>query len=198
MQIVRKSSLTPVPWKNGGGITHEIFRVDAGADFRWRLSVAQIDRSGPFSEFANHRRTMVLLQGTGLRLDFAGGPSRTLTHVGDVVDFDGAIATDCELIDGACTDLNLMVSKSLSIADAWVQSLGEPYAWPPHTGTRVLFVIAGSIEIAGGIALENAIDELVTLERWDSVVLSNPGAYDLRAMGPMALAFLATLDDNPS
>jgi environmental stress-induced protein Ves len=74
LQIVRKSSFTSTPWKNGGGITHEALRVPAsGEPFRWRVSVAHIDTSDPFSDFSGYRRNMVLLRGAGIALNFANG-----------------------------------------------------------------------------------------------------------------------------
>src|SRR5436853_5944959 len=53
-------------WKNGGGRTTEIaaYPPDAGLEhFAWRASIADIERSGPFSAFAGIDRTLVLLQG---------------------------------------------------------------------------------------------------------------------------------------
>ena len=58
-------------WKNGGGVTHEIIRVPAEGDFHWRLSVAEIDRSGPFSDFTGYSRTMVLLAGSDQYFSFS-------------------------------------------------------------------------------------------------------------------------------
>ena len=101
MQIVRKSSFTATRWKNGGGITHEVIRVPAGDGmFRWRLSVAQIDASGPFSNFAGYDRKMVLLRGAGVRLTFDAAPPVSLLEVGDMAQFDGALKTDCQLVAG--------------------------------------------------------------------------------------------------
>ena len=75
MHIVRHSSFVAVPWKNGGGVTHEAIRVPPGGEpFHWRVSVAQIDVSGPFSDFAAYNRFMVLLKGAGVVLKFSGGP----------------------------------------------------------------------------------------------------------------------------
>ncbi len=97
LKIVRKGSFTATPWKNGGGITHEAFRVPAAGDpFRWRVSVAHIEASGPFSEFAAHERKMVLLQGAGVELRFADGVKQTLREVGQLIQFDGAVAAHCE------------------------------------------------------------------------------------------------------
>src|SRR5476651_1890462 len=127
MQVIRRSSLVPVPWKNGGGVTHEMIREPPTGDpFLWRVSIAQIDASGPFSNFAGYERNMVLLRGAGLRLRFSAGPDKHLDDIGDMAVFDGAAAPECELNLGPCADLNLMVSASLTGARAWVERLAQP------------------------------------------------------------------------
>src|ERR1700677_1377525 len=126
IKIIRRSSFTATPWKNGGGITREAIRVPPTGDaFLWRISVAQIDSSGPFSDFAGYDRKMVLLRGRGIALQFGSGERCTLRSVADWVEFDGAMSTCCELLDGPCVDLNLMVSKSLRTA-ARIARLSEP------------------------------------------------------------------------
>src|SRR5580692_4018189 len=113
MQIVRYKTLNATPWKNGGGVTREAIRVPPGADpFGWRVSFAQIDASGPFSDFSGYERHMVLLRGAGVRLAFAGGKQVSLLEVGNLAQFDGAVATHGKLVQGSCIDLNLIVSKA--------------------------------------------------------------------------------------
>jgi environmental stress-induced protein Ves len=130
LQIIRKASFSAAPWKNGGGITYEAMRVPAGGDsFRWRLSVAHIDVSGPFSDFAAYNRKMVLLRGSGLKLEFADGQQTALRHMGDLAEFDGAVATRCELLNGPCIDLNLIVSKSMR-AEVRVERVSESFQIP--------------------------------------------------------------------
>ena len=74
MKIIRHASLEPKPWKNGGGVTREALRVPPSGDpFQWRVSLAQIDASGPFSDFTGYDRTLVLLEGGGLSLEFPDG-----------------------------------------------------------------------------------------------------------------------------
>jgi len=114
VQIIRQSSFRTTPWKNGGGVTHEAVRVPAdGAIFHWRVSVATIAASGPFSDFSGYRRCMVLLAGAGVELRFADGTRASLREVGALIAFDGGLAAHCELWAGECTDLNLMVSAAL-------------------------------------------------------------------------------------
>jgi len=202
MQIIRKSSLRPVPWKNGGGITHEMIRVPAaGAAFLWRVSIAQIDASGPFSSFAGYRRKMVLLRGAGVRLTVAAGPDRHLREIGDMTEFDGGVATDCELVGGPCTDLNLMISASLTGARAWVERLSatRPLEQPPVHGVVLAFAISGTVTVE----LEHR--KPARLQEWDLAVISSrergsigPAAPDSTSLDGAAapLVFFATLDDN--
>src|SRR6202167_3090539 len=138
MHIVRHSSFVAVPWRNGGGITHEAMRVPPGGDsFQWRVSVAEIDASVPVSDFAAYRRFMVLLKGAGVVLTFSSGPgavgrsgrdanAREVRTVGEIVEIDGGIAEHCDRVEAPCVALNLMVSKTLPDVRARVEELREP------------------------------------------------------------------------
>jgi uncharacterized protein len=192
LQIVRRSSFTATPWKNGGGITHEAMRVPVRGDpFLWRVSVAHIDASGPFSEFAAHDRKMVLLRGAGVDLKFADGSRQLLRRVGDLVEFDGAVPAHCDLLNGPCVDLNLMVSKQGS-AFVRVERIDTPLelgAAPDET--TLVFPVDRSV------TLEIPSAEAARLEPWDLAVLSGctgrlhrNGTAD--APGP-AVVFVATL-----
>jgi uncharacterized protein len=167
LQIIRKASFKATPWKNGGGITHEVIRVPASGDtFRWRVSVAHIDASGPFSEFAEYNRKMVLLQGAGIELRFGDGINKKLRQVGELVEFDGALPTHCELLDGPCVDLNLMVSKSDRAAvkvERFIESL-------PVSASRSESTLVFPIDRR--IGFKASTGESATLEPWDLAVLS--------------------------
>jgi uncharacterized protein len=166
LQIIRKSSFTAAPWKNGGGITHEAMRVPAGGDpFRWRVSVAHIEASGPFSEFAAHNRKMVLLKGAGIDLQFADGVHKTLRRVGDLAEFDGAVAAHCELLSGPCVDLNLMIAKPDSAAvrvERFIESIAVRAS---RNETTLVFPIDRKI------TLQITAGKTATLEPWDLAVL---------------------------
>src|SRR3984885_1398856 len=81
MIILRESTYVTVPWKNGGGVTREILRSPPESTaFDWRLSLATIDSPGPFSSFDGYHRTLVLVRGAGVELNFAQhGTSRLST-----------------------------------------------------------------------------------------------------------------------
>jgi environmental stress-induced protein Ves len=172
VQIIRKSSLAPTPWKNGGGITHEAIRVPAsGESFLWRVSIAHIERSGPFSDFAGYRRTMVLLQGDGMALHFANGERKVLREIGAFAEFDGALAANCDLLGGPCMDLNLMVAESLSKVPARVQRLNAPLRLTASTRESVLLAcVQGTLVLDGHGDGDSA--EGAALEPGDLAVLA--------------------------
>ena len=166
LKIIRKENFTATPWKNGGGITHEAIRVPASGDpFHWRISVAHIDASGPFSEFAAHDRKMVLLEGAGIELRFGDGVKKTLRRVGELIEFDGAAAAHCELLDGPCVDLNLMILKSHRAA-VRVERVVEPLELSAALNETMLV-----FPIDGALALEAANGQAVPLKAGDLAVL---------------------------
>ena len=190
VKIIPKSSFTATPWKNGGGVTHEAIRVPATGDaFLFRVSVAHIDSSGPFSDFAGYRRTMVLLQGGGLTLRFGGGQSSVLQETGESVEFDGAVSTYCDLLGGPCVDLNFMVQKSAQ-AEARVVRLDHSLTLPSLPRTTLIFGIDAPLMLCGDSG------EPVRLEPWDLAVMS--GGARLSRIEPddlsaPSLVFFATI-----
>jgi environmental stress-induced protein Ves len=193
LHIVRKSSFKEIPWRNGGGTTHEAIRVPAaGETFLWRVSVAHIGASGPFSDFAGYRRNMVLLQGRGLMLKFNGGENCLLQKIGDSAQFDGGVSTHCELLDGPCVDLNFMVSKSVR-ADARVLHLDKDLLTPASSvGSVLIFSVEAPLLLEGGL-------EPVRLEPWDLAVVSKGSARLSRikqdASSTPSAVFFATINN---
>jgi uncharacterized protein len=194
LQVVRKAAFAAIPWKNGGGITLEALRVpETSAPFRWRVSVAQIDASGPFSDFAGYNRKMVLLRGGGVALKFGTGETRELRKVGDWVEFDGAGETYCELLNGACVDLNLMVSQSMT-AEARVASLNAEIE--VRAGAQQATLV---FAVEGPLLLESDSGKTVRLEPWDLAVLRDEGARlkpdGNRDLSTAGCVFIATLNN---
>ncbi|WP_108262289.1 HutD family protein [Mangrovicoccus ximenensis] len=63
------------PWQNGGGRTATLASFPEGAgigDFLWRISLAVIDRSGPFSAFPGVERLFTPVAGDPVRLAIGG------------------------------------------------------------------------------------------------------------------------------
>jgi environmental stress-induced protein Ves len=176
LKIIRQSSFTATPWKNGGGITYEAMRVPLGSDpFLWRVSVAHIDSSGPFSDFAGYSRSMVLLRGAGLTLKFGNGEQCVLQKIGDSAAFDGAMPTRCELLQGPCVDLNFMSSKSLR-ADARIVRLDQGPTALSAPDSALIFSLEAPLLLDGDAG---DAGDAVRLEPWDLAVFSQ-GTVRLR------------------
>jgi len=98
-------------WVNGGGWTTEIVAEPTGADWDWRLSVADVDEGGPFSVFPGVHRTIALLRGAGFALTVGTATEQVIDNVFEPFEFAGEAATTCRLIAGPVQDLNLMVRR---------------------------------------------------------------------------------------
>jgi environmental stress-induced protein Ves len=110
-----------MPWKNGGGTTLEVALHPPGAgwdSFAWRVSIAQIDRSGPFSTLPGVDRKLVVLDGgmvlTGVRADAVE------VRPYDCVSFAGEAQVASRLLDGPTRDFNVMTRRDAARADVRV------------------------------------------------------------------------------
>lgn len=133
------ADLPSTPWKNGGGSTREVVcqPPSAGMDaFDWRVSIATIARSGPFSVFAGMDRTILLLGGDGVHLSAAGHWEHALATPGEPFAFSGDLAVDCRMLGGESTDFNVMTRRGVVTAD--VQVHREAFALAASTGGVVL------------------------------------------------------------
>jgi uncharacterized protein len=127
MIVLLEADYVSVPWKNGGGLTREILKVPPDATaFDWRLSLATIETPGPFSAFDGYDRTLVLMQGAGVELDFGSQGRAVLRAPGQLAAFDGGAPTNCTLIDGPSSDLNLIVSKARAESRARLIKVATP------------------------------------------------------------------------
>jgi environmental stress-induced protein Ves len=115
MHLFDLSTTPRMPWKNGGGSTQEIACWPPGADmngFEWRVSLATVDRPGPFSVFPGIDRQIMLLGGDGLHLRGPGWAHR-LGQAWQPFAFAGDDAVDSDLLGGPSQDFNLMQRRGL-------------------------------------------------------------------------------------
>jgi environmental stress-induced protein Ves len=110
MKVVLTASVPPQPWRNGGGQTRELWAWPSAQDWVLRISVADIERDGPFSAWPGVRRWFQVLQGAGVELHLQGRGLR-LTPDDAPVAFAGEDAPGCRLMAGPTRDLNLMLRR---------------------------------------------------------------------------------------
>lgn len=112
LTIVRLADVVPTPWRNGGGATRELLVWPNAAHWALRISVASIERDGPFSAFPGIERWFAVIDGAGVALSFADAePTHTVRPGDETLRFDGGSAPACRLLGGATQDLNLMLAR---------------------------------------------------------------------------------------
>ncbi|MBL8352751.1 MAG: HutD family protein [Burkholderiaceae bacterium] len=158
IQLVALTDCADQPWRNGGGTTRDLLTWPVGATaWQLRVSVADIDRDGPFSRFDGVQRWFSVLAGAGVRLQLPGGPV-TLTPADAPLAFDGADAPGCTLLAGPTRDLNLMARHDAGRARMQRALPAQPLEGRPCW--RGLYVGAEALLQAGGTDHRLAADTL--------------------------------------
>jgi environmental stress-induced protein Ves len=148
MRILRAAEYRSMPWKNGGGVTTEIAVSPTGAgldDFDWRVSMARVELSGPFSQFAGIDRTLAVLEGEGIVLDIAGRSPTTVTRASDPLSFPADVPTAAALIGGPITDLNVMTRRSRMTHSVERLVISAPVEIRTEAGTTLILCLNGEV-----------------------------------------------------
>ncbi len=165
LAIVRADGVEPSPWRNGGGVTRELLRrpapqaADAGRsadDWVLRISLADIAADGAFSAFDGVTRWFAVLAGAGVDLHWTA-PDSTLDLESGLamrmadspLEFDGADAPFCSLLDGPTRDLNVMVRRDR--ADARLVRAGWQAPWRWSGQARGVFALRPLLLTRAGV-----------------------------------------------
>ena len=152
-QVIPNRSYETKRWKNGAGITHEILAVPGPDTYAWRLSLAEVGRDGPFSQFDGMSRILTVIEGGGMSLV---GPHETLqADLFSPVTFSGALPITGVLNDEPIRNINLIFDSSRVSGAVQVlrYAMAKLQAGPDQT--QVLYVACGSalvadVQISGG------------------------------------------------
>jgi environmental stress-induced protein Ves len=157
LSLLSPSDYQRTRWKNDGGWTTEIARSadDSSAGFRWRISIAEIERDGPFSSFPGIARDLLLLDGNGIELDIDDAPPRRLARRFERVHFEGEARVDCRLLAGPTRDYNVMARRDAVRADVVARPLVGPMVIFPEAGCEwFVHVLAGEANLRAGGRVE--------------------------------------------
>jgi len=185
------AELVVVPWKNGGGVTTEIAAGPARAsdqDWSWRISVAEVGATGPFSVFPGIDRTIAVVHGNGMDLEFEDGRVVPL-ELNQPVDFDGDAIVPGILRNEAIRDFNVMVDRRYYSATLGiVQGPGEV---SPETAAGSVVVIH---VLDGACTASVAAGTLETLSEQETAIFE--GETDLSVViSEGARAAIVVLED---
>lgn len=162
VRVVPWAARTTMPWKNGGGVTHELLREARGEGFALRLSIAEVASDGPFSAFPGIDRAITVIEGAGMRLVRADGLAVTL-RPGVPYSFHGEDAYVGALHDGPVHDFNVLVDRGVYAAAVAPAGPGRVCAtW---------FLALGAGKVGG-----------VPVERWDVVGIEGDVVSEVAGM----------------
>lgn len=161
MEFYTAADREPRPWLNDGGITREIAKDTTSDRPRWRLSVAEISTSGPFSGYPGYRRFLTLLTGAGVRLR-VGGVTYEIAERFEVFPFDGAAETICTLIDGPVVVFNVFLTHDARSPSVEIHRLLEIFPFS-GAGPTAVVCLEGTVSIAAA-----------SLSTLDAAILDEP------------------------
>ena len=169
-----------LPWKNGLGVTDEICLGPETADrdaFDLRISRASIAADAAFSAFPGVERIITVIEGAGLRLDFADHSA--LLALGEPYRFDSGLTPVGIPLAGTVRVLNVMVARSAwQLGAARMQDEAEPIH--PDPGGFAVIHALGDWSLGSGSAT-------LTLAAGDTAMVSGEA---LATPGPMARALV--------
>ena len=143
-----------MPWKNGGGITHEIARADDADGLVWRLSIAEVASDGPFSAFTGLSRILTVIEGAGLYLHHATGtlPALPLRPIA----FSGDLPITSQMIDGRIRDFNVIFNAAKVQAAVTVFKGAVPVC-PPGPGRHYALLALTKMQLDGSDVPVNSL-----------------------------------------
>lgn len=114
LELIPAAAYREALWKNGGGLSYEI-AADASTPPAWRISVARINRAGPFSDYRGYDRTILALGGAGVELE-VNGERIPLVPLHPYA-FAGEARVHAHTRGGAARDLNVMTMRDELLHD---------------------------------------------------------------------------------
>ncbi|OEZ85683.1 protein Ves [Janthinobacterium sp. HH106] len=172
--FIPQEYLRAAPWKNGGGSTTEIAisPPDAGFDdFDWRISLATITASGPFSSFPGIDRSLMLVDGDSVQLTLDGTRKVVLSAAQPMLWFPGEAAVEAQ-VKGPTTDFNVMTRRDRCRHQ--LEKITAPGKLARRSAATLLFVAGeGHVLARGG-------EQQFALARHDALLLDADDAPDWR------------------
>jgi environmental stress-induced protein Ves len=182
LELLPASDYREQPWKNGGGLTHEI-AVALSDDERtvlWRISLATIDRDGPFSDFRGYDRTIVAIEGDPVELTTGG--ETVILRCGEPHSFAGEAKSLARLTGTRARDLNVMTLRAAFSHDVEIVREQQRFVLDDDEEFALVYAIDGASAV-GGLAC--AAGDAVAIEEVDSFDVITTGVAAVIRITPL-------------
>ena len=171
IQHLPATAYVTMPWKNGKGSTDEICLLPEGASrdaFELRISRATISTPGAFSAFAGAERTITLIDGCGLSLEF--DDRMVELSINQPYRFDSGLTPIGVPQGGPVRVVNVIAAR-----DVWHQAPAEVLTestllQPAPRGLAVVFALRGAAELSDP-------QKMVTLDPGDCALMDGPARF---------------------
>ena len=215
MEIIRYAELKAHPWRNGGGVTRELASHSAaapaqdapGADWDWRVSIADVSKAGDFSAYPGMDRVLTVVEGELLLLSVDGAEHPLEKY--RPFRFSGDAAASGALPTGDIRDLNVITRTGVFKGYTSIIELSKKRAHPVFEG-QLGILLQGQAAVAPGTAGAEPADvepsgsaavaagtpaEPTTLARYDSVVGSDTDTPEVLGRGFLAVVSIDRVAD---
>jgi uncharacterized protein len=178
MWIIPANEFITMPWKNGGGVTHEIAKREASGKLLWRFSVADVTSDGPFSKFEGLSRILTVIEGAGLVLATPQGTLQALPLQPLV--FSGDLSVTSSRLNGKVQDFNVIFDPAVLSAEVSMErGILELEATPASLAHAVL--VTGDAKVRNQPVIA------------DGFILLENGAARFESTAPMLHVTLRTI-----
>jgi environmental stress-induced protein Ves len=143
------------PWQNGGGNTEELLAFPTAQDYLWRMSVASIEKSGPFSIFKNYQRILVPLSGSIILKHSNGKQAPLKKRI--PYSFSGDLATDCTLESKDARDFNLIYKADLMAAEIFTHTIEKTTSLKISGTQDFIYCIEGELLITSPASINETV-----------------------------------------
>jgi environmental stress-induced protein Ves len=179
--VLRWEQYAVMPWRNAGGSTREVARRPPEADsFDWRISIADISSSGPFSTFPGVDRVIMVCEQGQLSLSVDGVDRPLLPD--QPYRFAGEASTSCRAEAAPVRALNVMTRRGSYSSRVTSLAAGRYLGTAPD-GTELTVLIALQSETE----LITPVDGTFGLSAYDAVLLQPAARSGSRVTGRAAV-----------
>ncbi len=185
--VLRADEHVAMPWANGAGVTYQVAAFPNNSDlgtFGWRVSMADVSQSGPFSHFAGIDRILTVIGPHDFELTINGETVGVPRH--SPLNFAGEDDVSVELLDGPTTDLNVMTRRGEFVASVAIHNAAAGLLITPALRDTTLgVVLQGEANVTADgsskFTMLNTRDVVVT-DR--AITIKGPGLIALITISP--------------
>lgn len=175
-KIISPEEFKTVPWKNGKGMTKELFvKFEQGrSEYAFRISIAGVTENGPFSDFSGYDRILMMLEGNGITLEHSDGTVNEIKNYADMAVFSGDLKTEAMLKDGPIKDFNVMTLRGVCRSE--VIAINGEAAFTEDDGELLICCCGDFIEV-------ESKDRKVTVEHYHLLHITEITSGAIRITG---------------